>query len=317
MVLTPPSEHHFRLVAQVGATDFVARYPSVSTGAALRAEIERAASFGLKLSVIEGYLPMNDVIHGAPQREAALEEICRLVAEMGRLGVETLCYNFMPHGDWTRTSFEVPARGGAVTSEFNAHALNAELAAGKRIEAEALWENLACFLNAVVPVAQAAGVQLAMHPDDPPLPELCGVPQIMHSRAHFEKLFQLAPAPANGMCVCAGTFGAAGEAVPSLIRHFGARVHYAHFRNIKGRVPHFVEPFHDDGDLDMAAIMRALQSIGFAGAMRPDHVPRLDGESGVADGYTMLGRLFAAGYMRGLMHAIQSEPAGLADLATG
>lgn len=308
MVLTPPSEHHLRLAAQVGVTDFVARYPSVDTTEKLRAEVARSAAFGLRLSVVEGYLPMIPIIRGTPDRDAALDQICTLINEMGALNVDTLCYNFMPLDDWTRTRFDVVTRGGALTNEFDLAALADRTAPPEKcLSAEVLWDNLAWFLRAVVPVAGKAGVKLALHPDDPPVPKLLGAPQIVHSRAAFERLFELEPGPANGMCLCTGTFGAAGADVPNLARHFGTRIHYVHFRNIRGSVPHFSEPFHDDGDLDMAAIMRALHEVGFHGKMRPDHVPLMDGERGIGDGYSMLGRLFAAGYLRGLMHATETQ----------
>ena len=308
LVLTPPTDLNLRRAAQIGVTDFVARYPFGNTPEKLRAECERAASFGLKLSTIEGYIPLNDIIHNGPERESQIENVQRLIETMGQNGVEILCYNWMPNDDWTRTSFDIVTRGGALTNEFNLTDLKGHRASADRcISAEKLWENLEYFLRAVVPVAQAAGVKLAMHPDDPPLPELLGAAQIMHEPQAFERLFEIEPSSANGMCVCGGVFSSLGEDVAALVRRFGPRVHYAHFRDVRGTVPHFVETFHDDGQQNMAEIMRAYRDIGFSGPMRPDHVPKLDGEEGIADGYTMLGRLFAVGYMRGLMHAVESE----------
>jgi mannonate dehydratase len=98
-----------------------------------------------------------------------------------------------------------------------------------------------------------------------------------------------------------------GADIPALIHRFGKKIGYVHFRDVEGTAENFVETFHDDGKTDMAAAMRAYRDIGFAGAMRPDHVPQMDGEAGRADGYTMLGRLFAVGYMRGLIHALEGE----------
>ncbi|MEO6908496.1 MAG: mannonate dehydratase, partial [Abditibacteriaceae bacterium] len=218
------------------------------------------------------------------------------------------CYNFMPLDDWTRTAFDVSARGGALTNEFDLGALEGKLAAPeKRICTATLWENLTIFIHEIAPVAQKAGVQLALHPDDPPIPRLLGADQIMHAPAAFTRLFEIEPNPANGMCLCTGTFGAAGEDIPTLIEQFGSRIHYVHFRNMVGQVPHFVEPFHDDGDLAMPVILHALHKAGFRGSLRPDHVPQMDGESGLADGYSMLGRLFAIGYIRGLLDSLEKE----------
>jgi mannonate dehydratase len=308
LVLTPPTARHLKWAAQIGATDFVSRYEAVSTPEKLRDECTRVENFGLKLSVVEGYIPLNDVICGGKNRDAQIENVQRLIEAMGRNGVGVLCYNWMPHDDWTRTDFEVPTRGGALTNEFDLTDLKGHFApAAQRLGAEKLWENLEYFLRAVSPVAEKSNVKLAMHPDDPPLRELLGSAQIMHEPDDFERLFQMFPSPSNGMCLCGGTFSSLGKDVAALVRRFGERIHYAHFRDVRGTVPHFVETFHDDGQQNMAAIMRAYRDINFSGPMRPDHVPQMDGETGAADGYSVLGRLFAAGYLRGLMDAVSSE----------
>src|SRR6185312_9429123 len=106
LVLTPPTDQYFRWAAQIGVTDFVSRYDAVNTPEKMRAECERATNFGFKLSVVEGYIPLNDVIHGGPQRDAQIENVQRLLEMMGRNGIEVLCYNWMPNDDWTRTGFE-------------------------------------------------------------------------------------------------------------------------------------------------------------------------------------------------------------------
>jgi len=171
------------------------------------------------------------------------------------------------------------------------------------LSADQLWENLEYFLRRIIPVAEKAGVQLAIHPDDPPLANLMGGAQIMFESESFERLFEMIPNPANSLCFCQGTFAEMGVDIPATIRKFGARISYVHFRDVKGNAECFVETFHDNGPTDMFAAMQAYNEIGFSGALRPDHVPLLDGEAGRADGYSMLGRLFAVGYMRGLMHA--------------
>ena len=141
-----------------------------------------------------------------------------------------------------------------------------------------------------------------MHPDDPPLPEFNGQPRIMNSVASFERLGELVPSPRNAMCFCQGTFATMGVDIPATIRRLGDRIRYVHFRDARGTAERFVETFHDNGPTDMAAAIRALKEIGFAGPLRPDHVPVLEGEDDSEPGYTMQGRLFAFGYIRGLMH---------------
>jgi mannonate dehydratase len=95
-----------------------------------------------------------------------------------------------------------------------------------------------------------------------------------------------------------------GVDIPSTIRRFGRAISYVHFRDVRGSIPRFEETFHDNGKTDMCEAMRTYREVGFEGPMRPDHVPRLEGEAGDGSGYSMLGRLFAVGYMRGLMHAV-------------
>lgn len=305
MVLTPPSEHHFRLASQVGVTDFVARYGTVNTREKLRQVYDQASSFGLRLSVVEGYLPLDAVVRGESGRDAQIEEIKQLIINMGELGIPLVCYNFM-QSDWTRTSFEKVVRGGALSTGFDLAALEQQQRPPEHcLSAEQLWDNLHYFLQRVLPVAESAGVTLAMHPDDPPLPTLLGSAQIMYNAACFDRLFELSSSPANAMCFCQGTFAEMGVNIPKTIRHFGDRIKYIHFRDVRGTATNFVETFHDDGQTNMAAAMLTYKQIGFSGPMRPDHVPKLDGEPGPADGYTMHGRLFAAGYMRGLLHAAQ------------
>jgi mannonate dehydratase len=155
-----------------------------------------------------------------------------------------------------------------------------------------------------VPVAEKEGVKLALHPDDPPMSPLKHQERIIISPDAYERVFRLNDSPANGMCFCQGSFASMGDHdIPALIRWFGPRIHYVHFRDVAGAVPRFRETFHDNGKTDMAACIRAYREIGFTGPARPDHVPTLEGESNELAGYHMMGRLFAVGYMRGLLDA--------------
>lgn len=305
IVLTPPTDQHFAWAAQVGVTDFVSRYHGIDSLDGLKQVRDRAASFGLGLSVVEGYLPLDCIVHGTSGRDEQIAEISQLIVNMGRLEIPVLCYNFMPRADMTRTAFNVPDRGGALTNSFDAALVrNEHDPRVPALAADVLWENLDYFLKRMLPVAEDAGVVLAMHPDDPPLPNLCGDAQIMFEPASFDRLFEMAPSAANAMCYCQGTFAEMGVDIPATIRHFGERIKYVHFRDVNGAVPRFQETFHDNGKTDMFAAMQAYRDIGFKGVMRPDHVPTMDGEDGDGSGYSMLGRLFAVGYMRGLMHAV-------------
>lgn len=309
-VLTPPSDYHLQLAAQVGVTDLVARYPGQDHGELALLQ-ERARRFGLRIGVVEGYLPIEEIIVGSAGRDAQIEEIQRLLRSMAELDIRLCCYNFMAGTDWVRTRVDIPERGGALVTGFDLaeveravsldHAPRLEVGP---ISAAALWANLEYFLRAVLPTAEACGVTLAMHPDDPPLPEFLGRARIMNSVESFERLVELVPSPANAVCFCQGTFAEMGVDIPGAIRRLGGHIRYVHFRDIRGTRERFIETFHDNGQTDMAAAMRAYREVGFEGPMRPDHVPQLAGEEDGPPGYTMLGRLFAFGYMRGLMDAL-------------
>jgi mannonate dehydratase len=314
-VVTPMSDENLALAAQCGVTDIVTRYigPALGDLLAVKSRIEQ---FGLQLSVIEGYLPIENIKIGRDDG-SELKQLKSLVRNMGEAGVRILCYNFMAGTDWVRTRLNVPERGGAKVTAFDLR--DAERAVllghdgagtidapdGERISADALWTHLESFLKELVPVAEEAGVVLAMHPDDPPLPEFLGKARIMNSVESFERLVELVPSPSNAICFCQGTFAEMGVDVSATIQRLGNDIRYVHFRDVRGTAESFTETFHDNGPTDMVAAMRAYRAIGFDGPIRPDHVPQLAGEDDGEPGYTMKGRLFAFGYLRGLMQATE------------
>ena len=238
---------------------------------------------------------------------------------MADLDIRLLCYNFMPGTDWCRTRLDAPERGGAKVTAFHLADVDHAVLLGyrapnpqfdelaRRLTPEKLWEQLERMLNQILPVAERCGVTLAMHPDDPPLPELLGKPRIMHTVENFERLMSIAPSSSSAICFCQGSFATMNVDIPATIRRLGPHIHYVHFRDVRGTPQSFVETFHDNGPTDMAAAMRAYREIGFTGPMRPDHVPQLVGEDDGEPGYTMRGRLFAWGYIRGLMHATKAS----------
>jgi mannonate dehydratase len=217
--------------------------------------------------------------------------------------------------DWARTRVDAPERGGAKVTAFDLEDVERAKLLGHRPTdavheeitrsrtAADLWGYLDHMLTSLLPVAERCGVTLAMHPDDPPLPMLLGKPRIMHNVAAFEELVRRFNSPRSKICFCQGTFATMGVDIPATIRRLGTHIAYVHFRDVKGTPERFAETFHDNGPTDMAAAMRALVEVGFDGPMRPDHVPQMVGEDDGEPGYTMLGRLFAYGYIRGLMQA--------------
>jgi mannonate dehydratase len=264
--------------------------------------------YGLEVVVIEDTPPMDEIRLGHPGREEQIEWFCTQLRAMGEVGITTLCYNWVAISDWARTSASVRLRGGAITSGYDDAVMRAAppLVEPGTITPEQLWNAYEYFLRAVVPVAEEAGVRIALHPDDPPIPEVRGVPHIMTSPDAFERVLTTVDSEWSGITFCQGNFALMTTDVPSLIRQLGRskRVLFAHFRDVAGDARNFVEVFHDEGPTDMLECMRAYRDIDFDGVIRPDHVPALEGETNETFGYSTLGRLFAIGYITGLREAV-------------
>ena len=180
------------------------------------------------------------------------------------------------------------------------------------MDAERLWDNLAYFLERVVPVAERAGVRLAIHPDDPPWP-IFGLPRIITNAAALERLVGLVDSPANGVTFCTGSLGALpGNDLPAMVRRLGAmgggggRIHFAHCRNVLVTGERtFHETPHPSacGSVDMLQVLRALRDVGFAGPMRADHGRMIWGETG-RPGYGLYDRALGAMYLYGLWEGL-------------
>lgn len=311
-VLTPFSDENLQLASQCGVSDVVVRIPGPEL-ADFTAVTEHAGRFGLRVSVIEDALPMGDIKRAGPRRDDDIKAMKRLLHNMAAADIPICCYNFMADTDWVRTRLDEGERGGALVTRFDIDQVDRALSltsTADRVErdsisARELWDNLEHFLREVLPVAESCGVVLAMHPDDPPLDELLGRARIMNSVESFERLVSIVPSASNAVCFCQGSFATMGADIPVTIRRLGPHIKYVHYRDIRGTREHFAETFHDNGPTDMVAAMRAYREIGFDGPIRPDHVPQLVGEENGSPGYTMRGRLFAFGYMRGLMQATE------------
>jgi mannonate dehydratase len=275
---------------------------------ALRHLQEGYREYGLTLSAIEDTPPMDDIRLNGPRRDEQIDWACAQIRAMGQLGIPLLCYNWHAITAWARTDRAVELRGGALSTGYDDAVMRQPppLAVPGSVSADQLWDGLEYFLRAVVPVAEEAGVQLALHPDDPPIPEVRGVPRIMGTPEAFDRLISIVDSPVNGITLCQGNFTLMTADLPGLIRHFAGeqrKVFFVHFRDVFGDRHHFIETFHDEGPTDMYACMRAYAEAGFNGPLRPDHVPALEGETNDSFGYTNLGRLFAIGYISGLREA--------------
>lgn len=276
----------------------------------LRSLQARYAEAGFTLAVIESSPPMARTRLGLPGRDEEIAAVCIMLRAMGELGIPVWCYNWMAEANWGRTDVAAPTRGGALTTSFDL--AQVPQTDNVTVPEEQLWASLSYFLDRVLPVAEEAGVRLAMHPDDPPLSPYRGIGRIMSSVENFQRLLDLAPSASNGITLCQGNFVLMTDRLPELIEQFGAqgKIFFVHMRDTRGTPERFEETFHDDGPTDMLACMRAYRATGYQGVMRPDHVPTMEGETNANPGYETLGRLFAIGYLRGLHEAVYGKRGG-------
>ncbi|MEZ5278223.1 MAG: mannonate dehydratase [Opitutaceae bacterium] len=299
----------------VGGIDFrpIAGAPAEDQPVSLKSLLKVKAAYeeaGFSLDVIESRPPLELAKLGLPGRDEQIEYTCELIRNMGRAGIPVWCYEWMTFYNWVRTGTGIEGRGGAKVTGFNLQDLEKipRPDCGP-VSEERLWETLRYFLERVVPVAEKAGVRLAMHPDDPPLSPIHGVGRIMRSIENFQRLLDLVPSPVNGITLCQGNFALMTDDLPSVIREFGRqkKIFFVHLRDVRGTPDNFVETFHDEGKTDMLACMRAYRDIGFDGVLRPDHVPTMEGDRNDEPGYSSIGRLFAIGYIRGLQEAVYAD----------
>jgi mannonate dehydratase len=263
---------------------------------------------GLKLRVIEGPPSLGEKTKlGLEGRDEEISNFITFMKNLSKAGIDTICYNWMPVISWYRTQNDRPGRGGALMTAFdNEKIKDLPLTSYGEVSKETLWKNLEYFLKAVVPEAEKANIKLALHPDDPQVDSIRGISRIMTTSAAFRRMLDIYPSPNNGVTLCQGNFALMGEDIPALIRDFGKRkkIHFVHFRNVKGGKFNFEECFHDEGIIDMYQAMKAYYDIGFQGPIRPDHVPTMYGDSNDFPGYSTIGTLYALGYIRGLMEAV-------------
>jgi mannonate dehydratase len=310
--LPPKRDRSWDYARQVGVTHAIVRCHPRDTGLAPPYEVDalrtvqRAfADAGITVAGLEGdAFDMRRIKLGLAGRDEDLANYRQMLANMGELGIPLLCYNFMATIGWLRTHTHVPTRGGALTNRFELAALDPALVpAADRVSEERLWENYTYFLEAVLPAAEAAGVTMALHPDDPPLSPLRGVGRIFTAPAAFARAMALSDSPAHRITFCQANFLAMGADLTATARRFAPRIAFVHFRDIEGTAADFTEVFHDAGPTDMAAMLRLYHEIGFRGPIRVDHVPALSGEEDMPHGYAYFGRLFAIGYMKGILDA--------------
>ncbi|MGE5551738.1 MAG: mannonate dehydratase [Bacteroidota bacterium] len=315
LMLTPYPNERWTLAKQLGVTHAISRIPREQAAPPwdfmslllLKKSFDDA---GLTLACLEGdQIPMERIKLGLPGRDEDIEHFCQVLINMGKVGIPMLCYNFMAQFGWMRTSVTTRTRGGALVTSFdNDLVQEAPLTEAGLVTDERLWDNLIFFLQRVVPVAEKARVKLALHPDDPPISPIRGVARIIRSVDAFKRVIETVPSDYNGITFCQANSSAMGADVLETARYFAGRkkIFFIHFRNIIGDNAKFVETFHDEGQINMYEAMKCYLELGFDGLIRPDHAPTMEGEVNNVPGYEMLGRIFAVGYMKGLIEAISS-----------
>lgn len=287
---------------------------------------------GLVFDVVESIPVHEDIKLGKPTRDQLIETYCENVRRVAKHAIKCVCYNFMPVFDWTRTQLDKKAADGSTSlvmymdqlnkldplndglslpgwdASYTKEELRGLFADYEALGKEGLWENLAYFLKAVIPVAESAGVCMAIHPDDPPYP-IFGLPRIITNEAALDRLLAIVDSPANGLTFCTGSLGCASfNDIPRMIDKYSkmGRIHFMHLRNVKLMEDgSFEERAHLSacGSLDMVEIMSILHKNGFDGYIRPDHGRMIWGETG-KPGYGLYDRALGATYINGIWETL-------------
>jgi mannonate dehydratase len=289
----------------------------------LKAMVE---SEGMVLEALENFAPEHwyDVLLDGPRRAEQMEHLKRILRDMGRLGIPVMGYNFSIAGVWGRTTGPF-ARGGAVSvgyedpeqtpipngmvwnMVYDPEHYDPEHPKGTvgPVSAEEIWRRFSGFLEEILPVAEEAGVKLALHPDDPPMPVLREAARLVHTPDGYQRVLDLSSSPMNTMEFCIGTLSEIpGGDIYDMVDRYSrtGRIAYIHFRNVRGKVPHYHETFVDEGDTDMVQALRILHRNGYDGVLIPDHTPLI--ECGAP---WHAGMAYAMGYMKAAIGIIEAE----------
>jgi mannonate dehydratase len=247
--------------------------------------VKRFRDYGITPVAIE---PMPNSLHdhikiGDEKRDESIEEVIKMFPIMRKYNIDTVCFNFMAHIGWLRTSSSFKERGGAFVTEFK---MSDFVPGDKKITAAKLWENYEYFVKAVVPEAEKYGIKLGLHPDDPPVPRLGDVERIMISKENIKRaVYGIVESESLGVTMCQANYHIMGEDVYKTVNEFGKKIFMVHFRNTTGTPEHFRETYHDNGDINMAKIMKAYVKNGVNVPIRVDHVPTMPWEDSTLAGY--------------------------------
>ena len=274
---------------------------------------------GLELEAIENFDPAHwhDILLDGPKKQHQMANLKQLIRNVGKAGIPIFGYNFSLAGVAGRIkgpyargeAISVGMEGGDDTPIPNgmvwnmAYDENAPEGALPKISHEELWSRLQYFLDEILPVAEEAGVKMAAHPDDPPLPYIRNTPRLVYQPGMYQKLIDMNPSPSNNLEFCLGsiaemTEGDVYEATDIYSQQ--GRIAYIHFRNVVGKVPHYREAFVDDGDIDMIEVLKILKKNNFDGVLIPDHTPQM-----ACDAPWYAGMAYAMGYMKAALSLLR------------
>ena len=293
----------------------------------------KAEQNGLEFEVVESVPVPEEIKYGGERAGELIENYCENIRRLGRAGVKCVCYNFMPVFDWLRSELEHQNADGSnslayneltglsmnpLTSELSLPGWDESYTKGelaqliekyKKIGKEGLWANLTTFLEKVIPVAHEAGVNMAIHPDDPPW-DIFGLPRIITDADSIRRFLSIVPLEENGITLCTGSLGASVDNdLVKMAGEFAKRVHFLHLRNILitgEREFHEVGHPTECGSIDMFGIVKALLENGFDGYVRPDHGRMIWGEVG-RYGYGLYDRALGATYIAGLFEGVEKS----------
>ncbi len=313
-----PTDNDLLFLQQIGAD-----YVSVGSPADLRSAEgflqikKRYAEAGITVWNIGNTSVHNmpEVTLNLPGRDKKIDEYKQYLRDLGNAGIYYTTYAHMGNGIWNSGRSTIR---GASGREFDMASPNKQgvwagavfkepLSHGREFTREEIWENYSYFIRHVAPVAEEVGVRIGIHPDDPPVPVLAGVPRCIFGNFDgYRRALEIANSPNVGICMCCGTWLEGGRQLTAkdpeeMIRYFGAqKIWKIHFRNVTAPLPHFVETFMDNGYYDMYKIMKALRDVNFDGIVILDHSPNMVGGANAQTAYG-----FA--YMRALLNRANAE----------
>lgn len=307
----------------------------------LKADVEAA---GLHISVIESIPVHEDIKLGKANRDELIENYKESIRNVGKAGIPVVCYNFMPVFDWTRSDLDHPLNDGSTSlaflkediekmdplsgelslpgwdSSYTKESLTQVFEDYKAVDEAKLWENLEYFIKAIMPTAEAAGVKMAIHPDDPPY-SIFGLPRIITNKDAVERFLNIYDSEFNGITMCVGSYASDPKNDTLDIMKYAIernRINFMHTRNVKVGEWGFQETAHlsETGNIDMYEVVKLLVDNDWQGALRPDHGRRIWGDQTKTPGYGLYDRALGATYFNGLYEAAMKAAGKTPDFGT-